>query len=478
MEQTYKTLSELCEAWGDMPDSIRHNMLDCLHARLRDFVYNSYINDMTTYKAGYYNQPYLILERFQPAPAKGNSDLLAIYENRERYDAERRLSGKPGKMLRRMFPFATDSDCESFANWWRDTFRTIDLTVKESKSSEDMARIYQAPFVEGFDMAFGPKTKPLSRSCMRHTPDYFGTPVHPAFAYGTGDFILYWTETADSKVASRVLVSCHKDKLSAGPIYASNVQSFEALAEKLDAIGADREGAWHGARLHKIPRHKYPDDEYVVPYLDCVQTIDHHDESFWVISRHGDIGASSTSGYIRVNEHEYHCDECGDGLNENDIYSGDNGDGCYCESCFNQNFTQWEGETYRNSDCANVYYINIRGSRYTEFRPCYDCEDVVYSEQDGDYWGVDDTTYCESENDYIPNDMIGDGYEVCEESGQLFPDSEMVQINDLWYHKENVPEGYIATENEKGETVYTLADNYQLDDNGKAIRNPELSLVA
>jgi hypothetical protein len=97
----------------------------------------------------------------------------------------------------------------------------------------------------------------------------------------------------------------------------------------------------------------------------------------------------------------YSCDHCGDRIHEDYTFSGANGDGTYCESCYNDLFSFCEkcDETFNNDD---VYRVS--GSRYDWLcEYCLERIGAVKCDDCGD-WTVDDyhimrdseNVYCES----------------------------------------------------------------------------------
>jgi len=52
---------------------------------------------------GFSDYWYRLFNCFQPAQAKDNPLNLAIYESKDKYDRDIRLSGKPGRIIKRIF---------------------------------------------------------------------------------------------------------------------------------------------------------------------------------------------------------------------------------------------------------------------------------------------------------------------------------------------------------------------------------------
>jgi hypothetical protein len=111
-----------------------------------------------------------------------------------------------------------------------------------------------------------------------------------------------------------------------------------------------------------------------------------------------------TDGNIDVDmeveeDNRYTCDHCGDRIDSDETFSGAGGDGCYCESCYNDLFSSCEkcGETFDNSDVHEV----IGHSRYSYLcEYCMERIGAVKCDDCGD-WVVDDYIVMQdSENCY------------------------------------------------------------------------------
>jgi hypothetical protein len=154
--------------------------------------------------------------------------------------------------------------------------------------------------------------------------------------------------------------------------------------------------AGHDVELHYKSVSVYNSQDDNIPYVNSgtgfVLAESGHDflsedriDLDWEISGHG----------------RYSCDHCGDRVNEDDYFSGPNGDGIYCESCYNDLFSTCEKccETFDNDDVHSV-----SGSRYSYLceyclkrigaAKCGDCGD--YSVDDYHIMQDSENVYCES----------------------------------------------------------------------------------
>lgn len=112
-------------------------------------------------------------------------------------------------------------------------------------------------------------------------------------------------------------------------------------------------------------------DGIVCPYLDSGSggrqsvSVETHDGKKYLVAGGGDYEACNTNGYTE--EHfECTCDECGDGMDEEDGTYIDSTDNTVCEYCRNNNYTYAYGrrhqDYYPNDDCIECqsdgeYYL-------------------------------------------------------------------------------------------------------------------------
>lgn len=205
----------------------------------------------------------------------------------------------------------------------------------------------------------------LHVSCMAKTTDHFGTPVHPAAAYYTGSrgdslAIAYIRDPKnDRKVLARALVWPSKETYVR--LYGTSETMRITLREKLEAAGFTRDDDFSGARLKRI---EMDDARFVMPYIDgdC-QCVDDHGDYFEIVGS-GDYTATSTSGYI-YSSSRYTCDNCGDGMDEDDArdVQGDT----WCEHCYENHtfFCERTEETYPDNHGSNEVVTMVQ-RRYSD----------------------------------------------------------------------------------------------------------------
>jgi hypothetical protein len=348
-----------------------------------------------------------LLACFQPAPSVDDQTKMAIYESFDKYKAERRTIGKPAKMLRKILPYISESDANDFAVWWAETFtiQSDKYTVEESTDEADFIAAYKGNQSKTYDPYLGCGyetfgTKSLQASCMRH--DFNNLPVHPAAAYATGDFKIVFARDSNGLIAGRVVVSVAmagiaRPKPLASAIYTTSDTVSALISAYLIAQDCLPESSWTGSRMQRI---EYLGG-FVLPYVDGKRSLSDCGV-YLVFAKGGELEADQTSGLVEGKQMTT-CDCCGDSYDcENEGYYVDNV-GAICDSCLSNDFVQYEGEYYPNSECVQVYYYTRWGTQ-SETVPESIAQggDNTVMTEDGEYWQLDDCVYVDSLEGYYP----------------------------------------------------------------------------
>jgi len=204
----------------------------------------------------------------------------------------------------------------------------------------------------------------LHVSCMAKYASDYGTPIHPAAVYYTGDrsdslAIAYIRDPKDdSKVLARALVWPSQEIFV--KLYGTSETMRITLCEKLEAAGFTRGDNFSSARLKRIEMRGGA--KYVMPYIDgnC-QYVDDYGDYFEIVGS-GEYSATSTNGYI-YSSSQYTCDNCGDGTSEDDTH--DVQGSTWCEHCY-ENYTffcERTEETYPDSCGSNEVVTMVRTNR-------------------------------------------------------------------------------------------------------------------
>ena len=353
---------------------------------------------------------------YQPKIAEKNPSNIAIYQNKDKYERDIHTSMRPGKALRTIFPELSDVELEQMVDAFRHAFPVGDYTLKVGSEREDFKKAYagdQAPYQNIYTTS---ARKSLANSCMRY--DFGHLPCHPAEAYASGDFKIYWTELPDGRIGSRCVVYFpEEDNPQAGPIYGVDEHSVDIIADKLASEGARLfPSNWEGARLLRI---EHRGEGFIAPYVDGrIQSLYDNGE-YLVVDSAGNIDASDYGGVLASTY--AHCYECGCALDEEDTYTSEDGD-CYCDCCYHEVYTTCEitHTECRRSDSYEVQREGYRG-RVEYIIVCEDVyeNDCVETLSHG-IWLKDDCleTY---DGEWVPSRYSSDTHFTSDWDGQLYP---------------------------------------------------------
>jgi len=381
---------------------------------------------------------------FNPKRSEEFKGKISLFKNHadavRDVDGSRRVAMKVGRAFKSMFPNFCDAQIEILGDAFRAEMVSKDLTLKSGKSRADFEKAYGGALGMNENPDTGCYRKFLGNSCLR--PSYLYSddnyhkdtlPHHPAQAYASGDFTIYWVEEPDGKVAGRcVVLTTDPDKPRAGPLYGLSEQAMTTMGKAIEATRADsswdifRHSGWAGAKMLNIP---YVNGGYVAPYLDVEPTrLTELDSDYLQIDQRGGINAGSYRGVLEGND--YCCEECGDSMHEDDQYHSECTGTSMCESCYHNTHSQCEVDDcwYHNDNMTSVNRVTRWGVN----------TDMVYDSNldgyalyctDGDWWREEDVTFCEYENMYIsPNNM--DEYFTSAWDTELYPLSELVTVTD------------------------------------------------
>jgi len=451
---------------------------------------------------GFSDYWYRLFNCFQPAQAKDNPLNLAIYESKDKFNRDIRLSGKPGKIIKRILPFASESFCAAFADWFKEQFADIAYTVKESTDAECFALAYSGiqskttnPSLT-FNDDVNLYAKSLSGSCMRHDKSDFrsGLPIHPSEVYASGDFKIVYAVDSKGHIGARCVVNIkQRDSVvyRPGPIYTATDSAFNAVAAYMVAQGYDKQGTcdtsgWQGARIKAV---EYQDG-YIAPFMDlCGEGNLTDSGEFFRLSRNGDYTFRETGGTIESEQFCCSCEDCGEGIREDDdhFYIEDSG-ATVCQSCFDSSYFQCagNGNTYSNDDAVEVYYRSYGRTRSRTYSQDYvdsGRSDCVFCDNESEYWNDSDVVYIECEEVYTPAHCVTDSYFISEYDSEYYPLSDKIELKEIgqyWTLQQAIDsDHYDITTDSDGNTVATLKCYLEVNDFGNVVNNQtELPLAA
>jgi hypothetical protein len=236
----------------------------------------------------------------------------------------------PGKFIRKLVPYLTDSELESIVADLKRAHSPLDLELIVSNTRESFVDAYQSDYIPKRSPAFSGfryTLKRLDASCMRGDFDRGG--IHPAAAYAGPDLVIvYAKEKGTGKIGARVVA--YPDKKTCSYIYTVDDKATQMLCDYLSKDGYIQSGL-KGARVSKIEH----DDGWLMPYIDNHGYCDDIGEYFKL--GYGDIDCQNCSGVIQDRLNLCFCDYCEEHYEEDSV-TIINGD-CLCEYCLGNFFT-------------------------------------------------------------------------------------------------------------------------------------------
>ena len=344
-----------------------------------------------------------------PVVDSKDARLMGIYTSADELERGRRTVGKPGKLLRKIAPMASDSDCAKFAEIFKDNFVTPlqGLVVKSGNKPEDFARVYTQKQAPKSDPRLGAEFKSLSASCMRYSFDHLSG--HPASIYGSGDFEIAWIENSAGELLARVVIATRNGRYAAAPIYTNSNAASAILAqyikEKNAACDEPEKESWVNCKLSKIDA-GLGGESWLGPYLDQYQSIKDCGEYFRICrAQNSEYCLDSTEGV--VGGYEYHCEQCSCGLSEDDGFYSEPMGAMLCESCYFESHITCE-------DCNESEHVESSVTLINEScvcQYCFDHGDYVHTSEGVTH--VDDAVFCEESDEWFHVDS-GDYFECLE----------------------------------------------------------------
>lgn len=382
-----------------------------------------------------------------------------------------RVTVKAGRAFRKIFPVLTDSEIETLVDAFRKSFAVREFKVHYSQKQKDFLFAYSGEQSRMENPYVTNDRKPLCTSCMRHSYDHL--PNHPAEAYASGDFTIFWATDNDNLVAGRCVVFTNCDTWQAGPVYGVSEHAMDMIAncilEQNHATQMEsRRSDWEGAKLLNLP---YDNEAKILPYFDVSSnTLTESYDGSLVVDSDGEFFANTISGYVYP-ESKYCCDECGDRIDENERHEHDGSH--YCEYCFDHNFSYCSHcEEYHPISESNTVYRMYRYGQTEEYW-CDSCtSDYSVETVDGSRWHECDTheTYNgeyvstpEYESNYFTSDWSCDVYHIndhCEiETGESVAISELEDDEQEWECRSGIWYVKQEGENDERETSQEEAQN-------------------
>ena len=296
------------------------------------------------------------------------------------------------------------------------------------------------------------------RSCMSPSFDIMCDDKEERHPYAVYDPSLGWgmavrTDT-DGMVMGRCLV--HESDDGKGFVrsykreheYSSHSGADESIEAYLQGLGYAK---WRGWPEHvRLMRYPLRREGFLMPYIDGQnQHVEEDGDDHFRVSNYEGWEACSTNGII--DGYSCTCDDCGQGMDEDDTYSiGYHGDSRVGPCCIdNYTFVHGRrGERYHvpNNDAVHVdgeYYhdeylddnniVELANGDYTH------SDNAVFIESCDEYYHVDDDDIVYAE-DTGQHELVSDCWK-CTESGNWYTDDEdSVEVDGDLYHPDHAPE--------------------------------------
>tara|TARA_R100001369_G_scaffold76528_1_gene105671 strand:- start:1085 stop:2800 length:1716 start_codon:yes stop_codon:yes gene_type:complete len=455
-------IDSLCEKWGYYSDECDatcnslHSNMTTEDMELKKFLSRQisesgifhggtegyrYFDDSLTYV-----DTYKRLRAFNPKRSTKFPGKISLYPdlNKMVMGPERRVAYKVGRAFRLMFPELSDAQLEVIVDSFRHKLGETKMVIKSGTDRKDFEAAYNGQLGDSQNPDTMRNRKFLGNSCLR--PNYLWSddnqfrkelPHHPAQAYGSGDFTVFWAEDGNDRVLGRVVVlTTTEGEPRSGPVYGLSEQVLDALAAKVEALRSDSSwdcwgNDWEGARMLLIPFKGDVDYGYVAPYLDVEPTkLEPTGDKYLTITWSGSVCAGSYRGVLEGSH--TNCDSCGDGMHEDESYFSDSNDSRYCESCFNDCHSECASDQcyYHTDHMTNVNFM-CRWGVTTEWVADQNLGEYATGCTDGRYWREDDATFCEVEFDFISPPDLEAGYFMSDNDGEWYPNSMMVTVFDV-----------------------------------------------
>lgn len=353
------------------------------------------------------------LSLFRPFASKITEGNISLTRTAKDDMADRQTSMKFGRGLRYMFPHLTNEKIEKLVTLYRTQFSPRTFFLKTGKSRADFRHAYIHERADYFNPYTTSTRKSLASSCLHG--ELTQDDVSPAEVYASGDFTIAWLEDQKGNIAGRVVYrdafgpSTERQPQSA-PIYGVCEVSLNQLQDHLDVVEAvfNVEG-WQGAKLLKIYDDSY--GQLVGPYIDGDLSASDYGGGMLLLqdSYEGEHRFENTNGYVS-DSCQFSCCACDDGLDEDNVYSNDDGDQ-YCECCFNEYYVHTQDGPVNRDDAVEVMYLTSFNYGSGTVRPRSEythIDNAVFCDCVEEYWYPDACTMSDDEEEYVPTHLISD----------------------------------------------------------------------
>jgi hypothetical protein len=211
------------------------------------------------------------LKTFMPRVSKVDKAQIRYYHNSTDYLRDKESRTRPGRAALKMFPCLNQSEVDGFTAWYN---RVI---VEGNQNWKLVVGNTREHYIKSF-VDIGKSTnqaydyKDMHNSCMRYKFEHL--PDHPAAAYETEDFEVWYVVGEDNKVYARALVRIKGKEKYYYTTYGCNSSAVGVLWQSLKSADVfNSRSEFDGARLKIIYSYNpfYKEYTCAIPYVDAVR---------------------------------------------------------------------------------------------------------------------------------------------------------------------------------------------------------------
>lgn len=407
------------------------------------------------------------------ATKESNLGLLAYTQSAVAGELDRQAVIKPGRWLRRWLPKASDEEIKQMAAICAGECTS---ECKISNKMEDFVRVYS----EGPDSCMGYKLNEdhIPKSWYRTRVD--GELTHPVsvYAHPDNDIAIAWLETGTGVIGARTLVNTESKRWVR--LYKSDRVSgaLSKLQQWLSSQGYREDGdALQGQKLLKL---ETDNGDYVCPYIDAggygVTVGRDYLRVGYYPSEGETLNTDHSTGCTCTPEEEYdwHCDDCGAGMSDDDDCYTTTGGYCYCENCASSMDAIYDyatGDTLYASDASyenrvyrtEHYTDDCNGHDWIRFRSGLPAGIVLL---DSDLYAndcvalIDDCTYTHEGTYVLTADLDDHDLFYHRDEGQAEPIANWVVLDGELFPSDELDEDLHEQQVNKRDIDYPMLDVY------------------
>lgn len=437
--------------------------------------------------AGYFPFFLQVLNRMSVRVSEQDSSKISYFPDRERQDKRIRVIIKPGKFLKKIAPWVSEKEVESFVVWFQNQNNSPDYEIVIGNTREDFKKAYESKVISRPSPCLRERSgyglSSLSSSCMQKESYNWETEgLHPCEVYGSGDFqIVYVTEKITKLIGARVIIGNN----STSNVYTSCDIATRHLIKYLKENDVSHRPRFDGLSLCKI---KIGDGDILMAYVD--DYCEGEDCGDYIEIGGSGVSVQTTKGKTSCVPMGFcgECEESTDELELREALDRREGEICICAYCRDRYYT-WSNlmDTYiHDSNIVEDIGGDIATITY------FDENNYVLDVNDN-YCIARDCVYHESEYYYKSDDSVvekeGFLYHIESDDYQKYLDKKAkkdqsyqttITYNWGWVLVNDADNRYpqavpILKHIETKET--TLRYNYQLDSKGIPQRLPELNFA-